>query len=282
MDLEMPGPPRWRTTTLINQCLSSQKLHVKDLDQRAEKLLTFVQKLAKASPEVVYGDGVERSRDSPELRQFCRRLTSETMVLLKNRDNMLPLKRELVKKVALIGPHLKTAVISGGGSAALKPTYIVTPFDGLTSGAPEGIEFSYALGCYGRLIRRMMSIPFHDSQFTAHRYLPTVESLLTTPSGEPGWLCSFHNIDVRGEPTEEVVANFVLNDTRVKLNDFIPKGLKDNWIIKITGKLTVDRTMPFELGLAVAGVSQFSSWSPLAKLMMPKDEPSYLSTESSP
>lgn len=86
----------------------------------------------------------------------------------------------------------------------------------------------------------------------AHRYLPTLETLLTTPSGEPGWLCSFHNIDANGEPTEEV-ASFVLNDTRVKLNDFIPKGLKDEWVIKIVGKLTVDKTQPFELGLAVAG-----------------------------
>jgi beta-glucosidase len=149
LDLEMPGPPRWRTTTLINQSLSAQKLRAKDIETRAEKLLTFVQKLGKANPDVVYGDGVERSRDSPELRQFCRRLTSDTMVLLKNRDNVLPLRREKVKKVALIGPHLKAAVISGGGSAALKPTYVVTPYDGITNGAPEGTKFSYALGCYG-------------------------------------------------------------------------------------------------------------------------------------
>jgi beta-glucosidase len=51
----------------------------------------------------------------------------------------------------------------------------------------------------------------------------------------------------------DAVAEFVLNDTRVKLNDFIPSGLKDEWIIKITGKLTVEKSMPFELGLAVAG-----------------------------
>ena len=173
------------------------------------------------------------------------------MVLPKNRDNVLPLTRERVKKVALIGPHLKTAVISGGGSAALKPTYVVTPFDGITRGAPDGIDFSYALGCYGKFVCRIANQSL-SCTVIAHRYLPTLESLLTTPTGERGWLCTFHNLDADGEPTEEV-ANFVLNDTRVKLNDFIPKGLKDQWVIKIKGKLTVDKTMPFELGLAVAG-----------------------------
>ena len=45
----------------------------------------------------------------------------------------------------------------------------------------------------------------------------------------------------------------ILNDTRVRLNDFLPEGLEENWSIKLSGLLTFDRTMSFELGLAVAG-----------------------------
>ena len=45
----------------------------------------------------------------------------------------------------------------------------------------------------------------------------------------------------------------VLDDTRVRLNDFLPEGLQEHWSIKLTGLLTVDKSMPFELGLAVAG-----------------------------
>lgn len=93
----------------------------------------------------------------------------------------------------------------------------------------------------------------HDGwECVADRYLPTLESRLKTESGERGWLCTFFNLDERGEPTIKV-ADFVLNDTRVKLNDFLPKGLGEDWIIKLKGIMTAEKDMPFEFGLAVAG-----------------------------
>ena len=72
------------------------------------------------------------------------------MVVLKNDQDVLPVKEGKVKTVALIGPRVKERVISGGGSAALRPTYVITPFEGLTDNAPQGIEFKYEVGCYGK------------------------------------------------------------------------------------------------------------------------------------
>lgn len=149
MELEMPGPPRWRTSLLVHQTLSCQKVLPETLDQRVANLLLFVQKLARKNPQVVYGDGEERSRDSPEARVFCRKLAANGMVLLKNQNDVLPLKSAKTKKVAIIGPSAKGRVISGGGSAALKATYVISPYEGLTKNAPKGIEINYALGCYG-------------------------------------------------------------------------------------------------------------------------------------
>lgn len=82
--------------------------------------------------------------------------------------------------------------------------------------------------------------------------MPTIDNLLKTEKGEPGWLCTFYQVD-DCERLTEPVAEYVLNDTRVKLNDFLPKGLGDVWGLKVRGVLTVDKSMPFELGLAVAG-----------------------------
>ncbi|KII88806.1 glycoside hydrolase family 3 protein [Plicaturopsis crispa FD-325 SS-3] len=234
MDLEMPGPPRWRTPLLVNQCLTAQKLFPSSIDERVSTLLTFVQKMARINPDIVYGDGVERSRDSPEAREFCRKVAAEGIVLLKNEDALLPLTPGKAKKLAVIGPNALERVISGGGSAALKPTYMVRPWDGLTKGAPEGIDIEYAVGCY------------------AHKYLPALESNLTTPDGKPGWLCTFYNQDADGNPTTPV-ADFVLTDTRIKLNDFLPPGLTPKWTLKLTGSLTFNKTATYELGLTVAG-----------------------------
>ncbi|KAJ3558052.1 hypothetical protein NM688_g1141 [Phlebia brevispora] len=237
MDLEMPGPPRWRTPLLMNHMLSSKKLLPATINERVSNLLSFVQRMAKRNPNVVYGDGKERTRHNKEAEQFTRKLAAEGMVLLKNDVPVLPVKPEngKAKKVAIIGPNAKDRVISGGGSAALKASYIVTPFEGLTKNAPAGLDIKYEVGCY------------------AHKYLPTLEDLLKTPSGEPGWACSFYNHDEHGNPVGNSVADFVLNDTRIKLNDFLPTGLTPTWTIKLNGKLTVEKAAEYELGLTVAG-----------------------------
>jgi beta-glucosidase len=39
LDLEMPGPPRWRTPLLLNHSLSSQKLSMKRVDEGAGNVL---------------------------------------------------------------------------------------------------------------------------------------------------------------------------------------------------------------------------------------------------
>lgn len=81
-----------------------------------------------------------------------------------------------------------------------------------------------------------------------------MENFLKTPSGETGWLCTFYNHKPGTlDPLPDAVASFVLQDTRVKLNDFLPPGLTPTWTIKLTGKLTVPTTGTFEMGLAVSG-----------------------------
>ncbi|KAH8928347.1 glycoside hydrolase family 3 protein [Atractiella rhizophila] len=234
LDLEMPGPPKWRTPQLVSQSLSAGLTTRAVLDDRVRNLLTFVQKMAQTSPETVYGDGIERSRDKPELRDFAKRVAGEGMVLLQNKG-ILPLKKEKVKKVLVVGPNAKGRVINGGGSANLKPTYVITPFQGIEEQAKKiGAEISYSLGCY------------------AHKYLPTLEDKLSTADGEPGWKCTFFAHDAAGEATIEK-SSYVLTDTRVKLNDFIPPGLGSEWSIKLKGEMVMEEDGPWEWGLTVSG-----------------------------
>jgi beta-glucosidase len=234
----MPGPTRWRTQMLVSHVLSAGKTTFKAIGDRASAVLSLVQHLAKTNPEVVFGDGEERTLDTPERRRFCRELAAEGIVLLKNEGGLLPLRAAQGKKykVAVVGPNAKGTVISGGGSAALKPSYVVTPFAGLSETAPEGVEISYALGCY------------------AHRYTPTVEKFIRTHDGQPGWTCDFYAYDEHTEErAAEPVATFVITDTRVKVNDFLPAGLGSTWGLELRAKFTPDMTGPYEFGLTVAG-----------------------------
>jgi beta-glucosidase len=238
LDLEMPGPPRWRTQSLVSHVLSAGKVSFDTINERAGSVLSLVQHLARTNPEVVYGDGEEGTLDTPERRQFCREIAAEGIVLLKNENGLLPLKPAPGKnmKVVVVGPNAKGTVISGGGSAALKPSYVITPFAGIGQMAPEGVEVSYALGCY------------------AHKYTPTIEKLIRTHDGQPGWTCTFYGYDAETEERlPEPVASFVLTDTRVKVNDFVPAGLGSTWGFELRAKMTPDTTGPCELGLTVAG-----------------------------
>lgn len=163
LDLEMPGPPRWRSSLLVNHCISARKLLARTIDVRVSNMLTFIQKVARRNPDVVYGDGIERMRDSPEGRAFCRHLASDGMVLLKNEGGLLPLVESKAKRIAVIGPSVKGRVISGGGSAALDASYIITPWEGILANAPPGAEISYALGCDCKFRTMILCYPLSNS-----------------------------------------------------------------------------------------------------------------------
>lgn len=154
MDLEMPGPPRWRTPLLILHTLSAQKIFMHTIDERVTNLLRFIQRQAQRNPDVVYGDGEERSRDSSEMKEFCRKAAAEGIVLLKNDHSVLPLSKKGVegkRKILVTGANVHANVISGGGSAQLKPTYIAKPLDSIRDAAGDEYHLSYTVGCYGKL-----------------------------------------------------------------------------------------------------------------------------------
>jgi beta-glucosidase len=78
-----------------------------------------------------------------------RRVAGETIVLLKNENKVLPLRPTELKKVAIVGGNAKAVVLSGGGSAALKPSFFVTPYDGIVNALPENVEVTYCEGAPG-------------------------------------------------------------------------------------------------------------------------------------
>lgn len=54
-----------------------------------------------------------------------------------------------LKKVAIIGGNAKAIVLSGGGSAALKPSYFVSPYEGIVNALKEqdaSIQIVYSEG----------------------------------------------------------------------------------------------------------------------------------------
>jgi beta-glucosidase len=72
----------------------------------------------------------------------ARRLAEEGTVLLRNQDNLLPLKAESLKSVALIGPYASHASTGGGGSSHVEPIYRVDPLEGLQRRLGDGVKIT--------------------------------------------------------------------------------------------------------------------------------------------
>lgn len=83
-----------------------------------------------------------------------RKVAAESLVLLKNEENLLPLKANELKKVAIVGANAKAFIISGGGSASLKPSYFVSPFDGIVKALGPNVEVTYNEGARGKFLNR--------------------------------------------------------------------------------------------------------------------------------
>lgn len=86
----MPGASYIRGG-LINQALQCFKLSVKDLDDCAREVLKLVRKVDPLGiPEYAPEAGI----DSKETSQLLRNVGANSIVLMKNEKNILPLKKD--------------------------------------------------------------------------------------------------------------------------------------------------------------------------------------------
>jgi len=95
------------------------------------------------------GDGEERTHESEEDTALLQKAAAESIVLLKNDNGLLPIDKTKVKKVAIVGGNAKAVILSGGGSAALKPSYFVSPYDGIVNALGKDVEVTYSEGARG-------------------------------------------------------------------------------------------------------------------------------------
>ena len=80
---------------------------------------------------------------SPEHRALSLKVSQKSIVLLKNKNNFLPLDKNSIKTIAVIGPHANISFAGGYSGIASNP---VTPLAGIFNRANYGTEILYAEG----------------------------------------------------------------------------------------------------------------------------------------
>ncbi len=89
------------------------------------------------------------SLNSTEHSEAARKIAEEGIVLLKNKNNVLPIDLSQAQTIAMVGENALKMMTVGGGSSSLKVKYEVSPFDGLKHRIGSAAEVVYARGYVG-------------------------------------------------------------------------------------------------------------------------------------
>ncbi len=241
LDLEMPRE-KWYGKKLF-KAIESGELPMEVLDNMVSNILRGLFWTGAFDT----GEQIDSSLLScVEHRAIAQEAAANAMVLLKNEDDILPLDKDKIKKIALIGPHgeygihynngnFKPQLLQGGGSSRMDVPRekTVTPLDGLKARNNGEFEIEFAPGCYAESGCGQIPVEY-----------------ITTPDGKKKGFKQeyFGNSNLIGTPVKSEVVETLYFNWRGELP--IPEvGLdrddKERWSLRWTGILTAPATRDY-------------------------------------
>jgi beta-glucosidase len=136
LELEMPSSSGIGDNKII-EAVKAGRISEDILDRAVERVLKVVFKAVENKQEnTVYS--------KEEHHALAREAARESMVLLKNEDNILPIRE--VESIAVIGAFAKNPRYQGGGSSHINPTKIDNIYEELGKVAGDKPTLSYSEG----------------------------------------------------------------------------------------------------------------------------------------
>ena len=125
------------------QLIREGKVGTKELDDKVRRIL-----------RLAYRTNMDRNRPYGSLCSeahfaAARQIGEEGIVLLQNKNNVLPIDLNRAKKIAVIGENAVKMMTVGGGSSSLKVKYELSPLDGIRKRVGDKAEVVYARGYVG-------------------------------------------------------------------------------------------------------------------------------------
>ena len=136
LELEMPSSYGQGEKKII-EAVKSGQLDEEVLSSAVERLLTIIFK-------AVDNQKKDATYDREAHHQLTREVARQCMVLLKNEDYILPLKKEGI--LAVIGAFAKNPRYQGGGSSCVNPFKIDNAYDEIKKEAGDSTKVLYAAG----------------------------------------------------------------------------------------------------------------------------------------
>lgn len=142
LDLEMPSG-KFLNRQALTPLIGDGKVAQSTIDDKVRRILRTAVRLgwldrAQLDPAIPRYNAVGR--------EAALQTAREAIVLLQNRNNVLPFDRTKIRSIAVIGPNAYPAVPVGGGSATVASFRDTSLLEGLTDELGAKVDVQYARG----------------------------------------------------------------------------------------------------------------------------------------
>lgn len=142
LDLEMPFGQYMNRATLL-PAIKEGKVSEATIDDKVRRLLALAIRFHWMDRDQL---DLQIPRYNQEGRKAALDGAREGMVLLKNEGNLLPVDKNKIKSIAVIGPEAHPAIVTAGGSGEVPPFSKVSLLEGLSDKLAGSINVTYARG----------------------------------------------------------------------------------------------------------------------------------------
>lgn len=149
MDIEMsvfPDFDHYKFADPLKDAIKNGEIAESVVDDKVRNILRMMFRL-----KMIGKDSHTRKAgtyNSPEHRKAVLQAAQESMILLKNQKNKLPLDKKKIKKIVLVGQNAVKIHSDGGGSAEIKALYEISPLMGIKTYLGGNADVVYVPGYF--------------------------------------------------------------------------------------------------------------------------------------
>jgi beta-glucosidase len=142
LDLEMPTGSYLNASTLL-QAVKDGVVKESTINDKIRRIL-----------RVIFKIGLMDNYENPDTtifyskahKELAYEIAQQSIVLLKNENNILPINIDKLNSIAVIGSNAAVARTGGGGSSLVEPIYSISPLEGLKSRLGDKLKINFAEG----------------------------------------------------------------------------------------------------------------------------------------
>lgn len=179
--------------TKLIDAVKNGSVKEEQLDISLKRLFTIRYRLGMFDPAsmVKYAQTTPSALESPEHKEHALKMARQSIVLLKNENNTLPLTKKL-KKIAVVGPNADNSIAILGNYNGI-PSHVVTVLEGIKKKLGKDVEVVYE-----------KAINFTNDTLLIHKNI----SSLYKYDGKPGVKAEyFNNEKLEGDPVFTTIEN---------------------------------------------------------------------------